>query len=209
MNPLWLAAAAAAVAFGASKGSSSSGSSSPSSPSAPSSSGGSSSPYGAPGSFDPLYQKYATIYGLPWLWVKAFALNESSDGQAASVQRGLQNPSDANGSASTDGLSWGVMQVTLPTARHYDAQATAEKLNDPEYCIDIACQLIRDLTLHFPIVMGYPLRLEAITKAYNEGQGNEDLELAGETPPDPEDAESYWERWQRNYASLGGDVNQG
>ncbi len=159
--------------------------------------------------FDPLFRQYGAAYGVPWLWLKAFAMNESSLGQDSRVARGLEVPTDVEGSKSRDGKSWGLMQVTLPTAQAFDPAASAELLNDPDYCVDIAAQLVRELADHFPVVMGYPMRLEAIAKAYNEGEGNERTELDGGTPPRKADAQAYWERWKRNYAALGADPNTG
>ena len=85
----------------------------------------------------PLVRKYAAIYGVPWRWVFAVMLNESNLGMAPSVARGILFPSDIEGSKSSDGKSWGLMQLTLGTARIHDAGVTEAKLNDPDTSIKL------------------------------------------------------------------------
>lgn len=152
--------------------------------------------------FDPLFQKWAKNYGLDWKMLKAICMNESGLGVVASgleksVARGLVNPKDVEGSKSSDGKSWGLMQVTIPTAKDYDSKATPEKLNDPEYSIKIAAQYVAWLTLQFP--KSEPRYTEWIVKSYNQGRGNSAKERRGEIAGY---AEIYWDRYQRNYARL-------
>lgn len=158
-------------------------------------------PDGAPADFDALFQKYGSAYGVPWLWLKAFAMNESSLGRAPSVARGLVEPTDIEGSVSMDGKSWGLMQVTLSTAGDFDSNVTPELLNDPEYSVSIAAQYIAHLIGVFPIVM--PGHVEWVVKAYNQGQGNTQKEINGQGGGY---ADAYWDRWQRNYAQIGGTL---
>ena len=42
-------------------------------------------------------------YQVPWTWLKAIALNESSLGAYPSVAHGIQEPTDIEGSKSQDG----------------------------------------------------------------------------------------------------------
>ena len=66
--------------------------------------------------WDDLLKKYSVQYKVPWRWLKVIILNESSNGNDRSVLRGLANPNDIEGSKSSDGKSWGLMQITLATA---------------------------------------------------------------------------------------------
>jgi membrane-bound lytic murein transglycosylase MltF len=152
--------------------------------------------------FDSLFMKYARQYGLDWKMIKAISMNESGlgggfkNGLVHSVFVGLRNPLDVEGSKSSDGKSWGLMQVTLTTARDYDPTATPQKLNDPEYSIKLACQLIAWLTVNFK---NDPRSTEWIVKAYNQGIGNTMRERRGEIKGY---AKEYFERYLRNYAKL-------
>ncbi len=143
--------------------------------------------------YDSLFKKYASQNGVDWKWLKAIAMNESSLGQAASVKRGIASPDDIEGSKSSDGKSWGLMQMTLPTARDYDSMATASKLNNPEYSIRLAAKFLRFLTGKFAIVDS---RFEEwVIKSYNQGAGNTEKERQGAISGY---AQSYWERYTRN-----------
>lgn len=145
--------------------------------------------------FDDLFIKYAQIYGLDPNWLKAFALNESDLGRDKSVAAGLDNPDDVAGSTSSDGKSWGLMQVTLSTGRDYDPDVTPQKLNDPNYSVDLAAHLISDLMRAFPPDQ-HPRNLEWMVKSYNQGRGNTNKEIAGLIGGYAGD---YWTRWQSNY----------
>lgn len=152
--------------------------------------------------FDGLFAKYAKQYGLDWKMLKAIAMNEAGLGVVAggiekSVAIGLANPGDVEGSKSSDGKSWGLMQMTVPTARDYDPSATPQKLNDPEYSIRLAAQFVAWLTLQFP--SSDPRYIEWVVKSYNQGRGNTAKERRGEIAGY---AGVYWERYLRNYAKL-------
>ena len=67
------------------------------------------------------------------MMLKAICKIESDLGRAKSVRRGLEVPSDIQGSISFDKKSWGIMQFTIPTAQDFDPSATAEKLNNADY----------------------------------------------------------------------------
>lgn len=123
--------------------------------------------------YDDLFKKYANISGLDWKMVKSICYIESNLGRAASVAHGLIAPNDVEGSKSSDGKSWGLMQMTLPTARDYDPAATAQKLNNAEYSVRLACQHIKRLFNY------YGGETEWIVKAYNQGQGRTNDEIDG------------------------------
>lgn len=151
--------------------------------------------------FDGLLKKYAAAYGVDFKLMKAIMMNESGinpeGGIAKSVLEGLLNPSNIEGSKSSDGKSWGLMQMTLQTARDYDSTATSEKLNNPEYSIKLSAQYIAWVTLRFK--SSEPRYTEWVVKSYNQGVGNSLKEKAGTSTGF---AQSYWERFQRNYARL-------
>lgn len=146
--------------------------------------------------YDATFKKWATVYDVPWTWLKAIALNESSLGEAASVKRGLANPNDIQGSKSTDGKSWGLMQVTLTTGKWLDPACTEAKLNNPDYSIMLAAKYLNHLSTQFSkLDLRY---VEWTIKSYNQGPGNTRKEIstgkgyAGE----------YWERFQRNLKKV-------
>lgn len=136
--------------------------------------------------WDALFKKHG---GTDWQVMKAICLNESNLGRYPSVALGLREPSNVEGSKSQDGKSWGLMQMTIPTARDFDATATPTKLNDPEFSIRLAAQFLRTLRRQFD-------QLEFVVKSYNQGAGNSRKEIAGTSPGY---AHEYWARFQRNY----------
>lgn len=143
--------------------------------------------------FDSLFKKYGPMYGVDWTYLKAIALNESLLGKIASVARGLEVPTDIEGSKSSDGKSWGLMQVTLKTAKYLDLSATEVKLNDPSYSVNLAAKLFSQNMTQFS---RFEDRwLEWVVKSYNQGAGNTKKERAGEIEGY---AEEYWARFQRN-----------
>jgi soluble lytic murein transglycosylase-like protein len=143
--------------------------------------------------FDALFKLYGAQFGVPWEYLKAIALNESSLGTANSVALGIRNPYDIEGSKSYDGLSWGLMQVTIKTARGLDPAATEVKLNNPEYSIKLAAKYIGQLQKMFSTVdQRY---LEWVIKSYNQGPGNSKKERDGKSEGF---AQEYWDRFQRN-----------
>lgn len=146
--------------------------------------------------FDTIFQKYAAVYDVPWTWLKAIALNESSLGSAASVDEGLRNPANVIGSKSADGLSWGLMQVTIKTAKGLDPQATEIKLNNPDYSIQLAAKYLSQLSTQFSkLDLRYT---EWVIKSYNQGPGNTRKEIATGKGY----ANEYWERFQRNLKKV-------
>jgi len=147
--------------------------------------------------FDSLFKKYGEIYGVEWKWLKAFALVESDLGRHPSVRHGILHPSDVLKSQSSDGLSWGLMQVTVRTARDLDPNATAEKLNDPEYSINLAARYIKQIKRHFARLD--PRFLEWVVKSYNQGPGRTQKEMAQLSAGF---ADTYWTKWQVQYKHV-------
>ena len=158
--------------------------------------------------FDDLFKAAAQKYALPdfkipafvldgvtygpyvlkgWQWLKVVCLKESTLGNHKKVARGLIAPTDVAGSTSEDGLSWGLMQVTLKTAREMDPSATEVKLNDPAYSIDLAARYVRTLRGYFDV--SDPRFAEWVAKAYNQGPGRTQKERAGTAASA---AASYW-----------------
>lgn len=135
--------------------------------------------------YDDAFRKAATKHGVPWRWLKAFAMTESSLGDAPSVKAGAKNPKDVEASKSSDGKSWGLMQVTLKTAQWLDPSATVEKLNNAEYSIDLGATYIR-----------YLMRIRSdrdwVARAYNGGPGWEKTSLG------PSLTAVYLIKWKKN-----------
>lgn len=148
--------------------------------------------------FDPLFRDAGKRYGVDPKWLKAICMNESSLGAAKSVALGLREPGNIEGSKSTDGKSWGIMQVTLTTARGMDPAATEKKLNDPAYSVDLAARYVADLKRRF--ATSDPRYLEWVIKSYNQGPGNTAKEKNQQIVKGY--ADEYWERFQRNLKKI-------
>lgn len=118
--------------------------------------------------YDHLFQQVARDFSLDWKMLKRISWVESNTGKAKSVAIGLREPANVSDSVSFDGKSWGIMQVTLTTAKEYDKSATAQKLNDPLYSITISAK-------HFSFLKrNYPTFTERdLVMSYNHGQGNQ------------------------------------
>lgn len=124
--------------------------------------------------YDHWFQAYAEIYSIEWKWLKAFALNESRLGLDSRV---------SSGGVSSDGLSYGLMQFTIPTATDQKGSpATIADLNNPELSIKWAAKYVSYLYDLFD-------DLELAVQAYNCGQGN--VRKGVRVP-------KYLERWKRN-----------
>lgn len=156
-----------------------------------------------PKTFDPIFKKYANIYGIPWQWLAAIAENESSTARAPSVKRGLASPNDIENSKSSDGKSWGLMQVTIKTAKALDPAATEAKLNDPDYSVKLAAMLIKQDSAQFSkLDVRY---MEWVIKSYNQGAPNTKKEMSGWRGPWTDHVQQYWERFQRNLSKVQGE----
>lgn len=146
---------------------------------------------------DYLFQKYGATYGVDWKILKAICMIESNLGRAASVARGAMYPNDVEGSKSSDGKSWGVMQMTIPTARDFDAGATPELLNNAEYSVALAARFFAWVQKQFP-VMEYRY-LEYCVKSYNQGVGRTQAMARG----GPDYAGDYWTKFQKAFKTVG------
>lgn len=133
--------------------------------------------------FDPLFKKYGAISGVDWQLLKAICYVESSLGLNRRVARGLAVPTDVAGSTSTDGKSWGVMQLRPETARQFDPTATPVKLNNAEYSIKIGAQYVAWVQSYLAKIISpaSPRYMEFVIKSYNQGVGNTKKEIQGGT----------------------------
>lgn len=116
--------------------------------------------------WDDLIKKYADKYDVPWRWMKAVMMNESNLGRAKSVAYGIANPLDIQGSKSSDGKSWGLMQLTLNTARQFESTTTENALNDPEISVRLGAKY-----LNYLIKLKGIRNREAVIRSYNGGPG--------------------------------------
>ncbi len=143
--------------------------------------------------YDNLFKRYGMKHGVSWMWLKAISINESSLGTNPSVMNGITNPLNYAGSASHDGKSWGIMQIALKTAKYLDMLATPEKLNNPEYSIDLGAQYVSQLGKYFD---AKDMRfMEYVIKSFNQGPGNTKKEIDGKIIGYAHD---YWEKFKRN-----------
>jgi len=135
--------------------------------------------------YDHLFQTHAIEFGVNWKWLKAIALNESDLGLEGSVKRGL---------ASSDGLSYGLMQVTVKTGKSLlggwpsDAEMIPI-LNDADQSIWLAAKLLKELR---GLVAKAPggATMKNIIVSYNQSYART---VKGEILPA---AETYWERFE-------------
>lgn len=146
--------------------------------------------------YDNLFISYGKTCGVDWKMLKRISWVESKTGTYKSVALGLRTPANVKDSVSDDGKSWGIMQVTLTTAKTYDPLATPQKLNDPAYSIMIAAK-------HFAFLKRtYPTFSERdLVMSYNHGQGNQLKFIAKEKSgtlllTDYPAAREYWKRYQ-------------
>lgn len=150
--------------------------------------------------FDAIFQKYASQYAVDWRLLKTIAMNESSLGTYKTVQRGLNVPTDVEGSKSQDGLSWGIMQFTLKTARMYEG-VSEKDLNNPETSIRLAAKHFAYLKKIFAGVT------RDMVMAYNHGEGNQQKfvryeQLGVLKPTEWPAGREYWRRYQENFKRL-------
>lgn len=166
--------------------------------------------------YDEKFKYYASKNGLPsdgWLWLKAIALNESSLGQNPLVKTGLW---------SSDGLSRGIMQLTVATAndyQHWVSNVATLKRDNPKKYEEIASLLDNDdLSInlsaqHFArLYRKFGRTLEHAVKAYNQGEGNMAKEIAlrasrgiaanGVEIAEYPAAANYWRRFEKNLAKA-------
>ena len=124
--------------------------------------------------YDETFKKYALASLVPWEWLKAIAIVESSLGQNSRVE---------SGGVSEDGKSYGLMQFTLPTAQRFGGKNISVKdLNNAETSIKLAAQYLSFLKGFF---QGDERK---IIMSYNQGEGN--------TQKGKEYAAGYYKKFQ-------------
>jgi soluble lytic murein transglycosylase-like protein len=147
--------------------------------------------------YDHLFKKYASKYGLNWKFLRRIAWIESRVGNDPRTSKGL---------VSYDGLSWGLMQIAegvgSPKEIELKGFGGADKLNDPEYSIDVACRLISYLKSK----KGYTEK--DIVQSYNQGEKNQDrmreLERQGKLLSTQYlAAQDYWKKYQQAIKEVG------
>lgn len=118
--------------------------------------------------YDHLFIKYGQKHGIDWKFLKRIAYIESNIGLNPRVAKGIETPSDIEGSKSSDGLSWGIMQTTVSTARQYSPNVTQIQLNNPEISISLGAQHFAWLKRTYP-----QFNERDLVMSYNHGQGNQ------------------------------------
>ena len=141
--------------------------------------------------FDPIIQKWAERYGLPWRLIKAQVWQESNFDPCAVSSCGAQ----------------GLMQLMPATAREMGLDT--HETFDPEWSIQGGTRYDRLQFDHFPEVPDQEERLSFMLGAYNGGRGyiNKAMELAyesefGEVIPKSHKGgrPGKWQRW--SHASV-------
>lgn len=155
-----------------------------------------------PSIYDNEFKRVAALYSLDWRLIKTISYNESTIGKNSRVARGIASPSDIAGSTSSDGKSWGLMQMTIPTARQFDPGATEIKLNNPEYSINLGAKFLKYLKGKFP-------NDRDTVMAYNHGEGNQKrfMELVSQGKLKKTEflaGQEYWAKYQKNFKTLFG-----
>lgn len=143
--------------------------------------------------WDSIMQLHCSDASVPWLWMKAIMIDESSLGLNPRVSHGILHPEDIEASKSEDGKSWGLLQLEPASAKDFDIIANSQKLNDPDYSIWIGSKLLRRL---YRAMGGVE---EFVIKGWNEGQGAAVLEQSGRISGH---AQQYWERYLVNKAMV-------
>jgi soluble lytic murein transglycosylase-like protein len=129
---------------------------------------------------------------VPWTWLKAIALNESTLGTNPKVALGLKEPGNS-ASVSYDGLSWGLMQVRVETANDFIKGTTFKDLNDPQKAVKIAAMFIAWIMRQFPNDKGEDLK-KKVFMSYNQGVGGTKKGYTGAAP--------YWDKSQKHLAMI-------
>ena len=96
-------------------------------------------------------------------------------------------------SKSSDGKSWGLMQVTLATARQFESAVTPVALNNPEVSVRLAAKYIAW------VKRNYSPDLEFVVRAYNGGPAWQKTVLG------PAWTLAYWNKFKINYEKAKAD----
>lgn len=93
--------------------------------------------------YDAIFMKYASKYGLDWKMLKAIAIKESTLGENKRVK---------SGQVSTDGLTYGLMQIKYSVAKFYLGANAGDELSfrtNFEKQIEAAAAYLADLKKKF------------------------------------------------------------
>lgn len=108
--------------------------------------------------YDERIKKSADEYNIPWRWVKAILIVESTLGE---------NPRVKTGQASEDNKSWGLAQMKPSTASWISGRAiNSADLSDDDLSIDLCAKYLSYLSELFK--GDEPKTI----MSYNQGQGN-------------------------------------
>lgn len=143
--------------------------------------------------YDSLFIKYGNLYAINPYILKAIAANESTVGKNSRVAYGIAHPNEIYSSVSTDGKSWGLMQVTLPTARQFEPNLKESDLNNPEISVRVAAKYIQW------VKKNYSADLEFYIRAYNGGAGWKKTNIG------PTATLAYWNKFLKNYDLVKAD----
>lgn len=141
--------------------------------------------------YDALFQKYGSMFNVPWKWLKAVAMNESSLGANSRVALGLREPMN-KASVSFDNLSWGLMQLRVETANDFEKGTTFADLNNPETSIRIAAKFFAWVMKQFPSVD--PEFQKKVIMSYNQGVAGTKRGYTGALP--------YWDKFLKHMAVI-------
>ena len=143
--------------------------------------------------YDSLFRKYGATYGIDPLVLKTIAANESSVGENPRVKIGIEHPDQIYNSVPTDGKSWGLMQVTLSTARQFEKSVTEVDLNNPEVSVRLAAKYINW------VMRNYGSDLEYVVRSYNGGPAWKKTKIG------PAATQVYWSHFLANYEKIKAD----
>jgi soluble lytic murein transglycosylase-like protein len=113
--------------------------------------------------YDQLISKYSSMYGVSFDLIKAIMKVESDIGRDFRVKHGLLYPQDIEKSKSSDGKSWGLMQMTLKTAQYFDKKITIADLNNAEKSIELGTRFLQYLQKRMN-------GQDEVIRAYNGGE---------------------------------------
>jgi soluble lytic murein transglycosylase-like protein len=137
--------------------------------------------------FDKLFKEYGARYNVPWKWLKALALNESTLGTHPKVALGFREPLN-KASISEDGLSWGLMQLRVKTAQDFEKDITYDKLNNPEIAVRVAAKFFAWIMKQFD--KNDPKFTQNVVMSYNQGVAGTKKGYTGALP--------YWTKFQNS-----------
>jgi soluble lytic murein transglycosylase-like protein len=108
--------------------------------------------------YDDIIAKYASIYNVPEVWIKAVITQESS-----------YDPNAYRAEPSINDASYGLMQILYKTAQGLGYAGIPEGLYDPDTNIMLGTKLLSSLRLQWGD------NVQAVYSAYNSGSGTKYL----------------------------------